>query len=121
MTVTRTATVADMVAHPGSGRFDALLFDAGGVVVMPDPRAIGDSLGLVTSVPEGHRAHYHALFTLEQRALEEGGALTVEHLDWNVYRAAYAAALGFPDPEAAIARMSRIWSCLLYTSPSPRD
>ncbi len=97
-----------------TARFDALLFDAGGVVVMPDPRAIGDALGLDASVPDGHRAHYHALFTLEQQALAEGAALTVEHLDWNVYRSAYAEALGFADPDEAIIRMSRIWSALLW-------
>jgi putative hydrolase of the HAD superfamily len=95
-------------------RFDAVLFDAGGVVVMPDPRAIGDALGRPTSVPEGHRAHYHALRALEAQALAADGARTIEHLDWNVYRAAYAASLGCDDGEDALVRLGRIWSALLW-------
>jgi putative hydrolase of the HAD superfamily len=95
-------------------RFDALLFDAGGVVVMPDPAAIGEALEHPTTIRDGHRAHYHALRALESEALAAGGAPTIEHLDWNVYRAEYAAALGFADRDLAIARLSKIWSALLW-------
>jgi putative hydrolase of the HAD superfamily len=95
-------------------RFDALLFDAGGVVVMPDPVAIGDALGRPTHVPEGHRAHYHALYALEAHALASGLTHTVEHLDWNLYRAAYAAELGCTDADEAITRMSKVWTALIW-------
>jgi putative hydrolase of the HAD superfamily len=95
-------------------RFDALLFDAGGVVIMPDPRAIGDALGRPTEVPEGHRAHYHALHALESHALSNGHSHTVEHLDWNLYRSAYAATLGFDDATAAVELLSRIWTALIW-------
>jgi FMN phosphatase YigB (HAD superfamily) len=95
-------------------RFDAILFDAGGVVVMPDPAAIGDALGRPTTVPEGHRAHYHALATLERGALAAEQASTVEHLDWDVYRAAYAEALGIHDAAMAVERLSRVWTALLW-------
>jgi len=98
-----------------SARFDALLFDAGGVFVMPEPRVIGDALGLTTSVPHGHRAHYHALRTLEEGAMALGEGPAVEHLDWNVYRAAYARQLGFTEgDEESVHRLSRIWSALLW-------
>jgi hypothetical protein len=95
-------------------RFDALLFDAGGVVVIPDPHAIGDALGVATTFRDGHRAHYAAMRALEGDALAAGGTPSIEHLDWDVYRAAYATSLGVLDPDLAHARLARIWSALLW-------
>ena len=97
-------------------RFDALLFDAGGVVVIPDPIAIGAALGVPASLADGHRAHYHAMAALEHRALGNGGAATIEHLDWSVYRNAYADSLGVTDDPAALARLERVWSALIWRS-----
>ncbi len=97
-----------------SPRFDAVLFDAGGVVVMPDPGAIADALGVTASVSDGHRAHYRAQAALEHAALDAGGARTIEHLDWDLYRSAYAASLGVSDAALATQRLSRVWSALLW-------
>lgn len=97
-----------------SPRFDALLFDAGGVVVIPDPHAISDALGVSATFRDGHLAHYRAMRALESEALASGGTPSIEHLDWDVYRAAYAASLGVEDPARAHAALARVWSALLW-------
>jgi putative hydrolase of the HAD superfamily len=70
-----------------SKRFDAVLFDAGGVLVMPDPTVLAPLL-----VPYGgsadyavhHRAHYAGM-----RAVDQG-----DEADWNRYGDAYVATVG---------------------------
>jgi putative hydrolase of the HAD superfamily len=49
---------------------------------------------------------------LERTAVAEGS--NVDHLDWNLYRAAYASELGFSDGDDAVRRLTRIWSSLLW-------
>ena len=97
-----------------AARFDAVLFDAGGVLILPDPIAIGSVVDAwVGRLPihRFHRAHYTGLHALESRALE-GVTRTVETLDWTVYRRAYVTSLGVADcdVEAAVAALGRIWS-----------
>jgi len=97
-------------------RFDAILFDAGGVFVVPDHVALGDALGHRLASPDGHRAHYHALHALERDALNnrEKDADGVEHLDWALYRRAWAETIGDTSPETIEQRLSRMWTALLW-------
>ena len=70
-----------------SARFDAVLFDAGGVLVMPDPTVLAPLL-----VPYGgsadfavhHRAHYAGMRAVDRSAQE----------DWSRYGEAYVATVG---------------------------
>ena len=98
----------------GASRFDAVLLDAGGVLILPDPIAIGSVLDAWVGqrpIHRFHQAHYTGLDALESRALE-GVTRTVETLDWTVYRRAYVASLGVGEGEtdAAVAALARIWS-----------
>lgn len=80
-------------------RFDAILFDAGGVLVLPDPTVIGPLLSFYggdTSIDAHRRAHYAGMRDKSMEASPEG--------EWLVYDRAYVAAIGVPSheqPEAA--------------------
>ena len=98
-------------------RFDAVLFDAGGVLVLPDPVAIGAAVEpFVDAPPIGrfHRAHHAGLFALESEVLHD--PVTVEHLDWTIYRRAYLSSLGVMEAalDDAVEAMSRVWSALIW-------
>ena len=83
-----------------SQRFDAILFDAGGVLVVPDPVAIGAALApyAAFTVAEGIRAHYAGMRALEVKALAEHHAPgTIERLDWTDYRHGYCVQVGVGD------------------------
>ena len=74
-------------------RFDAVLFDAGGVLVLPDPAVIGPLLapyGASTDVTVHRRAHYAGMKAKSDRSEPE--------VSWEVYDEAYVAAV---DVEAA--------------------
>ncbi len=69
-------------------RFDAVLFDAGGVLVLPDPDVIGPLLaryGASTDVDVHRRAHYLGMKAKSDRSEPEGS--------WGVYDDAYVAAV----------------------------
>ena len=69
-------------------RFDAVLFDAGGVLVLPDPDVIGPLLapyGASTDVTVHRRAHYAGMKAKSDRSEPEGS--------WSVYDDAYVAAV----------------------------
>lgn len=95
-------------------RFDAVLFDAGGVLVLPDPTVIGPLLapyGAATDYATLHRAHYAAM-----RAQDTAG----QGLDdWGVYDLAYVAAAGIADDEReeAAVLLGRTRSPLLWRYP----
>ncbi len=79
-----------------AGRFDAILFDAGGVLVLPDPTVIGPLLsfyGADSSIETHRRAHYAAM-----RAKSEHGSSESE---WLVYDEAYVAAVGVDEVDRA--------------------
>ena len=70
-------------------RFDAVLFDAGGVLVLPDPLVIGPLLayyGGAESIGAHRRAHYAGM-----RAKSHVGAAEAS---WMVYNVAYVEAVG---------------------------
>jgi putative hydrolase of the HAD superfamily len=75
---------------------DAILFDAGGVLVVPDPTVLGPLLapyGGSLDPAVHHRAHYLAM-----RAHDVG-----EDPEWHQYHHAYVAAVGVPDDEFDVA------------------
>ncbi len=69
-------------------RFDAILFDAGGVLVLPDPAVIGPLLapyGASTDVTVHRRAHYAGMKAKSDRSEPEHS--------WDAYDVAYVAAV----------------------------
>lgn len=76
------------------GRFDAVLFDAGGVLVLPDPTVIGPLLvtyGGSTDLVTHQRAHYAAMAAKSHQGSTES--------DWNAYNVTYVREVGV-DPDA---------------------
>ena len=77
-------------------RFDAVLFDAGGVLVVPDPHqtAIALSPFGATLETERHvRAHWAAMAALEDDH-GHGTADTLERRSWSAYHHAFAGIVG---------------------------
>jgi putative hydrolase of the HAD superfamily len=73
---------------------EAVLFDAGGVLLLPDPTVLAPLLapyGADTSVESLTRAHYAAM-----RSQDVDGQV---HDDWHVYDKAYVKACGIPEHE----------------------
>lgn len=72
-----------------SSRFDAIWFDAGGVLVLPDPTVLGPLLayyGGDGEVTAHVRAHYAAMAVKSAQGADE--------MDWVAYDRAYCAAVG---------------------------
>jgi putative hydrolase of the HAD superfamily len=70
-------------------RFDAVLFDAGGVLVLPDPTVLGPLLapyGGDTSIDAHRRAHYAAMAAKSRVGSAE--------MDWGDYDLAYVDSVG---------------------------
>jgi putative hydrolase of the HAD superfamily len=70
-----------------TSRFDAVLFDAGGVLVMPDPTVLAPLLtpyGGSADYAVHHRAHYAGMRAVDHSAEE----------DWSQYGVAYVATVG---------------------------
>lgn len=104
-----------------SGRFDAILFDAGGVLVLPDPVAIGGVLGPLrgaTDVPTLVRAHYAGIQAIDVAATRHPGR-SLEHHDWDVYRRAYLVAARVPEEATApaLAALRSLFSPFLWRFP----
>ncbi len=93
--------------EPGAGprvgaELDALLFDAGGVIVVPDPNAMGLALvgaGARTDVATLVRAHYAGM---RAHAGSTGGGEDT----WSAYLHAYLAAAGVPPEHEAQGRQA---------------
>jgi putative hydrolase of the HAD superfamily len=104
-----------------SVRFDAVLFDVGGVLAVPDPVQIGAALsplGGTTDVATIRRNHYAALAALEV-AVDQAGLGTVEGLPWQAYWSMMAEGCGVsPANLAAGAKaVERLWSPYLWFHP----
>ncbi|NKB42166.1 MAG: HAD family hydrolase [Ilumatobacter sp.] len=70
-------------------RFDAVLFDAGGVLVLPDPTVLGPLLayfGGSTDLNQHRRAHYVGMKAKSDAEASESS--------WDVYNRAYVASVG---------------------------
>ena len=81
-----------------AGNFDAILFDAGGVLVLPDPTVLGPVLayhGGDTSVAAHVRAHYAGMAAKSVAGVGEAF--------WLEYNRAYVRAVGVAEAEADLA------------------
>ena len=99
-------------------RFDAVLFDAGGVLVLPDPTVLGPLLapfGGDHSIEAHRRAHYFAMAN-KSRAI-------VGEADWHEYDLAYVESVGVrvDDREHAAVVLGRTRHALLWRWPIPES
>lgn len=95
-------------------RFDALLFDAGGVFVIPDPAVLAPTLayyGATTDHDAYHRAHYGAMAAKSRAGVTED--------DWSHYNARYVELVGVDrgDLEAATLVLQRTRHAHLWRAP----
>jgi putative hydrolase of the HAD superfamily len=109
-----TATVDGTTARG----LDAILFDAGGILVLPDPTVLGPLLAYYGGDPalERHvRAHYYAMAV--KSAAGAGEAF------WDEYNLAYVESVGVPpeDQVAAAHALGRTRSALLWRWPVPES
>jgi putative hydrolase of the HAD superfamily len=93
---------------------DGVLFDAGGVLVLPDPAVLGPLLAVYDGDPgwaAHERAHYAGMAIKSQQGAEER--------DWKAYDLAYVQALGVPDADAEEAAqvLGRTRSAWLWRAP----
>lgn len=101
--------------------FDALLFDAGGIFVLPDPTTIGmvvEQFGGSGDVASMVRAHYAGMAALDHLALErESGS--IDKVSWDAYRRAVAVVSGIPAErgDEAVIRLRDMYSPMLWRWP----
>ena len=72
--------------------YDAILFDAGGVLVLPDPTVLGPLLapyGGDPSIERHRRAHYAAMAAKSRELADE--------TEWDAYNVTYARSVGVAD------------------------
>lgn len=101
-------------------RFDAVLFDAGGVLVLPDPTVIAPLLayyGGDTAVEAHRRAHYAGMKAKSDDAAAEGS--------WGAYNDAYVAAIDVDradrDEASAVLDRTRYHATWRWVIPESRD
>jgi putative hydrolase of the HAD superfamily len=85
----------------------AILFDAGGTLILQDPDEMGRLLGAVIDPARAHHAHYHAM--AEYSDLRLAG----QDVDWDWWLERYYTILGVVDPHLAGERTDRgfgLWS-----------
>jgi len=104
-----------------SSRFDAILFDAGGIFVVPDPVTIGTVVrrfGGAGLVEQLIRAHYAGMASLDEFAARQASG-SIEAFGWEPYREAYVVAAGVPDAqcEAAAVALRELFSPFLWRFP----
>jgi putative hydrolase of the HAD superfamily len=95
-------------------RFDAILFDAGGVLVVPDPTVLGPLLAPYGgSLDHGvhHRAHYRAMRVHDTAESDS---------DWLEYDRAYVRGVGVSDPDGeALHAFHDTFNPHLWRYPNP--
>ena len=101
-------------------RFDAVLFDAGGVLVLPDPTVLSPLLayfGGDVSIDAHRRAHYAGMKAKADADAPEGA--------WGVYNDAYVAALEVPVHERAeaaeVLERTRYYHTWRWVIPESRE
>ena len=102
-------------------RFDAVLFDAGGVFILPDPVAMSTAVapyGGDASISSLMRAHYAGMARLDRFAAEHAKD-TIDSFSWEPYREAYMESVGVPegDRPAARERARKMFSPFLWRFP----
>jgi putative hydrolase of the HAD superfamily len=95
-----TSPAADVSSQHANGElsFDAVVFDAGGVLVLPDPTVLAPLLapyGGSSDVERHRRAHYAAMAVKSHRADGE--------YDWAAYDEAYVRSVGVTDDHVEVA------------------
>ena len=103
------------MAHPN---FDAILFDAGGIFLLPDPTVLGPLLtyhGGDPSVDTHRRAHY--------AGMAAKSASGVGEQFWHEYNLAYVRAAGVPEDDVELAAyvLERTRSAWLWRWPIPES
>lgn len=98
------------------GAFDAILFDAGGVLVLPDPTVLGPLLAPLGGAPDidvHRRAHY--------AAMAAKSAVAAGELEWQVYNDEYVRRVGVAPADVAHAAelLDRTRTPLLWRWPIP--
>lgn len=102
--------------------FDAILFDAGGVLVTPDPVQTAIALapfGASTDQWRHVRAHWAGITALEDALIASGATDTIDVPDWTLYRQAFCRTVGVveADLDRAVVALSAIFSSYLWTHP----
>lgn len=86
---TRSSLYADPVLRIDDREIDAVLFDAGGIFVIPDPTVLAPLLayfGATDDLDVYHRAHYRGMAAKSHAGSPES--------DWSVYNRAYVETVG---------------------------
>ena len=99
-------------------RFDAILFDAGGVLVLPDPSVLGPLLayyGGDATIDTHRRAHYAAMAAKSHAGSPEGF--------WGEYDAAYVRAVGVApaDHDGAVTALASTRNAYLWRWAIPES
>jgi putative hydrolase of the HAD superfamily len=98
--------------------FDAILFDAGGILLLPDPTVLGPLLapyGGDPSIAAHVRAHYRAMAVKSWAGSGE--------TFWDEYNLAYCESIGIPDDDVHYAAkvLERTRSAYLWRWPIPES
>lgn len=98
--------------------FDAILFDAGGVLLLPDPTVLGplfEPYGGDPSIEAHRRAHY--------RGMAVKSLAGVGEKFWHEYNAAYSASVGVPDHDVQYAAhvLERTRNAFIWRWPIPES
>jgi putative hydrolase of the HAD superfamily len=101
-----------------TARFKAILFDAGGVLVLPDPTVLGPLLayyGGDPSLEANRRAHYAGMAA--KSAAGSGEAF------WDEYNHSYVRSIGVPeaDADAAASALHNTRTAFLWRWPIPES
>lgn len=104
-----------------SKRFDALLFDAGGIFLLPDPISLGaivQEYGGNGSIAAMTRAHYAGMAALDNAA-RSSDKDTIDGFSWDPYRHAYFASAGLSGASLAEAeaKAKNMFSPFLWRYP----
>lgn len=102
-------------------RFDAVLFDAGGIFVVPDPLTTGmvlEPFGGTTNLSTLVRSHYAGMAAMDVVSKEQD-ASSIERISWSSYRQAYAQQAGVPEAQvvAAAGALLKVFSAFLWRFP----
>jgi len=102
-------------------RFDAVLFDVGGILLIPDPVATGMAISPFGGSTDHNvlvRCHYAGMEALDAVASKRTDR-SIDRITWNVYRHAYVKTAGVHDGEvdAAAKAMRQLFSPYYWRFP----
>lgn len=104
-----------------SHRFDAVLFDAGGIFVIPEPVATGMAIAPYGGAVDHNvlvRCHYAGMEALDAVASKRTDA-SIDTITWDIYRRAYVRTAGVVDEHIAAAAdaMRKLFSPYYWRFP----